>query len=144
MRVKLPRRCSGREIVGAFKAASTFQESPGRRWRPEGFKVQFQYERGSVRQTIRRMGVCVRPSSLKKKWGLFGEMVWKLDHNTTFTLAPVVLSDHYDAVRIDVDYVYEVDQGGGEYVATDPHSPEFEHIRPQLETILNGFYTLLA
>ena len=143
MLVKLPRQCSGQEIVEAFKVASTFQERPEKQWGPHEFISKFQYEPGSVKQTIRSMGVRVWPTSLRKRWVLFGEKIWKPDFNPKFTLTPVVLSNRYDEVEVAVNYVYDVDQGGGEYVATDPHTPQFEHIRPQLERILGDFYARL-
>jgi len=143
MLVKLPRQCSGQEVVEAFKTASTFQEGSGKQYAPHEFVDKFQYEPGSVKQTIRSMGIRVWPASLRKKWVLFGEKVWKPDFNPKFTLTPVVLSNCYNEVEVAVEYVYDVDQGGGEYVATDPHTPQFEHIRPQLEKILGNFYARL-
>lgn len=143
MLIKLPRQCSGQEVVEAFKDASTFQEKPDRKWDSHMFIGEFQYEPGSVRQTVRSMGVRALPSSLRKKWGVFGQKVWKLDSNAVVVLNPVELSNRYDEVRVAVEYVYDVDQGGHEYVATDPSTPEFEYIRVQLEKILDNFYVHL-
>lgn len=35
--VKLPCECSGQEILDAFRAAATFQETPTRRWEAHGY-----------------------------------------------------------------------------------------------------------
>jgi hypothetical protein len=140
MIVRLLRQCSGQEVVTAFKSAATFDEAVESKWQPHEFVDKFQYKPGSVRQTIRSMGVWVRPSFLRKKWVLFGKKVWKLDSSLTFTLEPVALTNNYDEVEVAVRYVYDIDQGGYEYVATSPHSPQFEHIRPQFERFLANFF----
>jgi len=143
MKVKLPRQCSGQEIVKAFKAASTFQEGPEKKWNAQDFVEEYQYEPGSVKQTVRSSSVHVWPSFFRKKWWLFGEKVWKSELNPKFILNSVRLATLYDEVDIVVDYVYAVDQAGGEYKATNPSSPKFEDIRPQFERILGGFYAQL-
>lgn len=143
MLVRLPRQCSGQEIVEAFEAASIIQEGPEKQWQPHEFVEEYQYEPGSVKQTVRSMGVRVWSSSLRKKWGLFGRKVWKPDLNPIFTLNPLALSGRYDEIKVAVNYVYDVGQAGDEWIATDPHTPEFEHIRPQLERILGNFFICL-
>jgi hypothetical protein len=35
--VKLPRKCGGQEILDAFRAAATFQETPIRKWEAHGY-----------------------------------------------------------------------------------------------------------
>ncbi len=129
MLIRLPQQYSGQEIVKAFKAASTFQESPEIKWESHEFVDKFQYEPGSVKQTIRSIGVSVQSSFLGKKWILFGRKVWSLDRTPKFILTPVVLSDRYDEVVV--------------YVDADPHMPAFEHIRPQFERTLGDFYDRL-
>lgn len=144
MLVRLPRQCSGQEIVEAFKTAATIQEKPEKQWQPREFVKEYQYEPGSARQTVRSMGVKVLFYYLRKKWGLFGKKVWKPNSNPEFTLFPVILSHRYDdVVEVTVRYVYDVGQAGDERVATDPHTPEFEHVRPQFEKILGNFFARL-
>lgn len=140
MLVKLPHRCTGEEIVRVFKATSAFQETFEKQWVSKEFVGEFQYEPCPVRRTIRSIGVWVRPSFLRKKWVLFGKKVWKPDPNTEFMLEPVVLACYHDEVELTIRHVYEINQGGIEYVATSPHSPQFEHIRPQFERILASFF----
>lgn len=139
MRVKLPRSCSGAEIVDAFKAAATFDEGENR-WKAYEIGVTHQYEPGSVRQTIRSKGAETFPSYLRKKWIFFGKKVWKPNAWKTFRLNPVMLSDTYSEVEIAVEYIYNVDQGGFQHVATNPNHPQFEDIRPQFERIIGGLY----
>ncbi len=144
MLVKLPRQCFGQEVVEAFKAASTFDETSEKRWEYREFIGNFQYEPGSVRQTIRSMGVYTWPLSLRKKWGLFGKRVWKPDYTPKFTLVPLVLAGRYSEVEVAVEYVYDVGQGGEEWVATNPHHPKFADIQPQFEKILANFFARLS
>ena len=105
MLVKLPRNCSGREIVEAFKVASTFEEKPGKKWEPKDFVDKIIYVPGSVKQVARDIGVCVHSFSLKKKWGLFGKKVWKLNHSPNFTLDPLDISHlHYRQIEVTIEY----------------------------------------
>ena len=143
MLINLPRQCSGQEIVDAFKAASSFQESPEKKWCASEVIDEFQYEPGSVLQTIRSIGVKAVPHFFKKRWVFFGEKVWKEDYNPSFTLQSVVLKGNYEKVDIKVAYIYDVNQAGNSFVATNPHHPEFEHVRPQFEKILARFFTQL-
>ncbi|MBI4143012.1 hypothetical protein HY480_04005 [Candidatus Uhrbacteria bacterium] len=86
------------------------------------------------------MGVRVQPFFLRKQWCLFGKKKWKTDHNPLFTLTPVTLSGRYDEIEVAIWYIYDVDQGGGEYVVTSPSAPAFAHIRSTFERILGDFY----
>ena len=69
MIIKLPGQYSGEKIIAAFDEAATFQENPEKKWETEKFVKEYQYEPGSVRQTVRSLGVRAQPYFLKKKWG---------------------------------------------------------------------------
>lgn len=143
MFIGLHHQYSGKKIIEAFRSASTFMEAPNKQWKPDEFIDKFQYEPGSIKQTIRSQGVNTSPFFFRKKWRLFGEKAWKDAKNPVFTLEPLVLTKSYDAIEISVKYVYETDQFGFDWTATSPHSPEFENIRPQFEKILDRFFSFL-
>lgn len=145
MRIKLPRKCSGQEVVEAFKVASSLQESPDRKWKSKDFIGESQYELGSVKQVVRNirsMGVKVFSSSFRKERGLFGKKVWKNDFDGayTFMLEPVVLTDNYEEVKVEVNW------HGDDIDVLDlqPHSIEFEdNLRSLFEQILGKFFVQL-
>lgn len=140
MLVKLPRQCSGREIVEAFKVASTFQECPDKKWRAEEFVDKIIYEPGSVKQVIRDMGVIVRLFSLRKKWDLFGKKVWKQNNDLIFTLESLNLYHlYYKEVDVGIKYIYDL-MGS---ICRGPDNSHFEDIRPIFEIILGSFYARL-
>lgn len=140
MIVKLPRQCSGREIVEAFKNASTFKEGSDKEWRAEEFVGEIIYEPGSVKQVIRDMGVIVRLFSLKKKWDLFGKKVWKQNNDLIFTLNSLDLYHlYYKEVNVDIKYVYDLTGS----ICRCPDNSHFEDIRPIFERILSNFYARL-
>ncbi|MDP3954539.1 MAG: hypothetical protein Q8Q06_03940 [bacterium] len=144
MLVKLPRTCSGSEIVEAFKAAAQFEEGPGKEWRAVEVNKEFQYEPGSVLQTIRSVGVLVRPYFLKKKWILFGERVWEQSLQTKFKLSALNLSRHYHEVEVEIEHVYEFDvYSRYKFIVNDPNSEHFEDIRLQFERVIAGLYSIL-
>lgn len=90
------------------------------------------------------MGLAISSSSLRKKWCLFGEKVWKPDHALKFFLSPVVLADKYKGIKLDVEYVIEVLMTGHEKVLTSAEAPEFENIRLQLEGLIDNFFSALS
>lgn len=143
MIIKLPKKCSGQEIVEAFKKASSLQETPDRKWKSKDFIGESQYEPHPIRRTVRTvrsMGVRVHSLSLRKK-GLFGEKVWNDDFNGayTFTLKPVLLANNYDEIEVVVSLRGDIDVHN-----IQPHSIEFEdNLRPLFEQILANFYTHL-
>ena len=140
MLVKLPRNCSGREIVEAFKVASTFEEKPGKKWEPKDFVDKIIYVPGSVKQVARDIGVCVHSFSLKKKWGLFGKKVWKLNHSPNFTLDPLDISRlYYRQIEVTIEYKY----GLGENICTGPGNSRYEDIRLVFERIIGNLYANL-
>src|SRR3989338_7401025 len=119
MLVKLPRNCSGLEIVEAFKVASTFEEKPGKKWEPKDFVDKIIYVPGSVKHVARDIGVCVHSFSLKKNWGLFGKKVWKLNYNPNFTLDSLDISRCYREIEVTIEYKYEHGYVG-ENICTGP------------------------
>jgi len=144
MLVKLPRDCSGREIVEAFKVASTFEEKPGKKWEPEDFVDKIIYEPGSVKQVKqvnRDIGVRVYSFSLKKKWGLFGKKVWKLNYNPNFTLDPLDISMlYYREIEVTIEYK---DVFGDENICTDLSNSRYEEVRLVFERIIGNLYANL-
>ena len=141
MLVKLPRDCSGREIVEAFKVASTFEEKPGKKWETEDFVDKIIYEPGSVKQVNRNMGVRVYSFSLKKKWGLFGKKVWKLNYNPNFTLDPLDISMlYYREIEVTIEYK---DVFGDENICTDLSNSRYEEVRLVFERIIGNLYANL-
>ena len=139
MLVKLPRNCSGREIIEAFKIASTFEDID-KKWKPEEFVDKIVYEPGSVRQVIRDMGVRAHSFSLRKKWDLFGKKIWKLNNDLTFTLDSLDLYYlYYKEVNVEIKYIYDLTGS----ICTGPGNSNFEDIRPIFERILSNFYARL-
>lgn len=142
MFVRLSRERSGQEVVKAFKAATTFSTFSGGeeiQWRPEEFADDFQYEPGSVKQTIRSIGVNVWSFYFKRKWVLFGEKIWKQNLNTKFTLSPLVLSQVYSLINVDV-FKYSFDN---DYTTIDPKNPQFDNVRLPFERMIEKFYVQL-
>ncbi len=154
MFIKLPRKCLGREVVAAFKAASRFDESEERKWEPEELVGEFQFEPGSVRQAARSVRVVVSPSALvdlawaknflRKLIGLkpLPKLSWVNQHNPIFTLKPVLLKGAYDEVKVDINYQYGHDDYEA-FTAHGPENPAFEKIRPQFEQIIGNFFAHL-
>ena len=141
MLVKLPRNCSGREIVEAFKVASTFEEKPGKKWEPKDFVDKIIYVPGSVKQVARDIGVCVHSFSLKKKWGLFGKKVWKLNHSPNFTLDPLDISQlYYRQIEVTIE---RKDVFGEENICTDLSNSRYEEVRLVFERIIGNLYANL-
>ena len=141
MLVKLPRNCSGREIVEAFKVASTFEEKPGKKWEPKDFVDKIIYVPGSVKQVARDIGVCVHSFSLKKKWGLFGKKVWKLNHSPNFTLDPLDISQlYYRQIEVTIE---RKDVFGEENICTDLSNSRYKEFRPVFERIIGNLYANL-
>lgn len=142
MIVRLPRKCLGKEIVDAFKEASSLKNplnSCFEKW--EGILVvgEIQYEPGSVKRVIKSLGVTTYPYFLMRRWlGLFGRKISTKDLDISFSLRPVSLMRQYASVEIDVRYI------GWDFVCMDPKDPEFESIRPDFEKILGNFYELLS
>ena len=141
MLVKLPRNCSGREIVEAFKVASTFEEKPGKKWEPKDLVDKIIYVPGSVKQVARDIGVCVHSFSLKKKWGLFGKKVWKLNHSPNFTLDPLDISQlYYRQIEVTIE---RKDVFGEENICTDLSNSRYEEVRLVFERIIGNLYANL-
>jgi len=134
---------SGKTIVEAFQRAAGFQDG-GVLWRPEEVIGDYQYDLVPARPSVRSLGVLVRSCSSWKKYLLFGERVWRPNHRTLFTLRPLVLTQHYSTIDLEIEHVYEVDQGGHSSIASDPGHPEFNEIRPSFERMLNDFAARLT
>lgn len=142
MRVKLPRECSGQEIVNAFKAAATFQENFDNRFEAHEFVNEIGYEPGSVKRVIRSMGAVARFYYRRKRFIFFGKIMWRKSDTLTFNLAPLDPLEKYNEVDIGFEFVYEYLDDG--YLSTsDPRSSFFEGVRPKLESILARFYSQL-
>lgn len=139
MRVKLPRECSGQEIIDAFKYATTVSAG-SEKWEPQEFIGELMYEPGSVKRVIKSIGVCAEHFFLWKRGIFFGKKTWEMD-DTKLTLDPVA-SSTYQEVNICVDFSY-VDYSGHRRFSRDPGKPEFEAIRPEFEAILAKFYERL-
>lgn len=141
MRVKLPRACTGKEVVDAFKVATVINGN-WTKWVPQDIAVEVQYEPGSVRQTVRKMGVRALRWSLGKKWGFFGVEEWKSSFfGPHFILAPLRL----DARMNEVEIYIETRQYTGyhDVYRIDPGSTEFKNYQEQFEKILGRVYARL-
>lgn len=143
MLVKLPRHCSGQEVVEAFRAASTFQESPDKKWKAQEFANEFQYEPGSVRQVIRSKRVTTRLYTLEKRWIFFGKKEWLLLGDIEFTLKPLLLKGDYEEVEVEINSSYRTFGGRIPVFDPPPQSPAFERIRPVFEVILKNLFARL-
>ena len=147
MTVRLPKQCSGTEIVEAFKLASTFEEGSElgpRRWRPKSFVKEYQFNPGSVKQqVVRTMCVVASPSKLKRKI-LTGRTFWEEIFNPKITLRPVTLEGIHNEIEVEVSYYYgDMNQGQTALYANNPAHPRFEDIRPYFERILGDFFSRL-
>lgn len=139
MFVKLPRECTGEEIVKAFKAASEFQETPSKKWRPDEFIAEFQYEHGSVQKTARRVGVRFVPFQLGKSWVIFGKNIWGKQPNNFITLLPVILSEKYSEVQIVVQCINPY----GAVVTQGVTSACLDRLSAAFQKILSAFFESL-
>ena len=87
------------------------------------------------------MRIC--PLSFRKKWGFFGQKVWKKYGYPNFTLKRIIIADDYTEVEIEVNYL--IDVGRGSVVETDFDQPkEFEKLRPEFERVLANFFARLS
>ena len=140
MIVKLPKVAVGSKIVEAFMRANLHRIDDNHKWMASEFVDEYQYELGAVSQkSVLNKGVTAHSFSFEKKYVFWGKKVWKKDSNLMFKLKPVVLDQEYKKVDIEIVYIYDVDQGGIEYVATNPHDSEFKKIEPQLKDMLERF-----
>ena len=144
MKVKLPRPCTGQEIVDAFAVAGSFQPSPENRLEAGRYNAEIQYHPGSVRQVVHRMGVHVSALCFKKRFVFWGKKVWKLDPSLKISLEPLVLGETYDEVDLNLEFYYDYDQGGFASIATNPIDPGYEKIRETVERIIGSFYSGLT
>lgn len=137
MYVKLPegRDYSGEEIVSAFKRAAVFETSLKKRYIARETGREMQYEAGSVRETIRRVGVEVLSQAKVKKWVLWGKMVWSATNlsgkNPRFILKPLLYQEWHRQVEvlISVGYYETLDSLG-----------ILHNARPRLIKFLDKFF----
>lgn len=143
--IPLPNQNSGQEVIDAFKKAATKMSIPNKKWwEAKETCRQTQYEHSPIRKSFKSMGLAISSSSLRKRWCLFGEKVWKPDHVLQFFLPPVVLVDRYKEIRLDIQYILDVLMTGDDKVLTSAEAPEFEHIRPQVEGLIDNFFSALS
>jgi hypothetical protein len=147
MIVRLSRPCSGQEAIDAFSAATAFETTPDRKWNASPFTGAYHYVPNAT-LSARKIGVDMVPSLRwrRRRWFLFGDVLegWSPMRLPRFTLVPVFPDATYDEVVIDIEHVHEVDQGGHAYTANDPSVPEFEHIRPTFERLLEMFHAQIT
>ena len=144
MLVILPKPFSGASIVSAFVKASQYEESSKVKFVPERKVESFRYELSPFRLVTHEISVFAKRWYSENKHLFSKETKWFEDNGLIFSLQPVVLDENYSRINISIRYVFDVDQGGGVYVATDPTYPEFEQIRLIFEMILVRFQSFLA
>jgi len=93
MTVKLPSTYTGQQIFEAFKGACSFQTDK-QQYSAEDDSVEYQYEPGSVRQTIKKAGARLVEKSceFKKMFGFFGPTVKEIKKTTVLYLPPSSLT----------------------------------------------------
>ncbi len=138
MLVELPRNCSGQEIVDSFKKASSFAETPVKRWEGVERCTEFEWNSDGKCPSIGGVSVVTAPSFLEKRFGFFGEESWVTYYNIKFTLAPVMLKTMYTEVNISFEYVCDEED-----LVTEFDHPSFKEISPYLEKIITDFLARL-
>jgi len=152
--VKLPHECSGQEILDAFRAASTFQETETVKWEAHGYK-----EPGGIATAKNpfspKIGYYATPAYLRKKGGtisrfLFGrrEPVWETDSGmdvsrywSQIKLHAVCQTEVYTELEITVTHLTDAGDVMCEYVRVihDPDDDAFASHRPAYDRIIRTF-----
>ncbi len=142
MIVKLPRKCSGEEVIESFKNAFNNAET---RFKVEEFVAEHQYEHASVKQTPQSIGVSALPMSFRRAdfpFSLFGGKAWREDEKPVFRLSVLKIHNHYTEVDIEIGHKFFCLQEDF-FNPFEIGSSAFEKIRPQFERILTRFFSQL-
>lgn|GEM_PF-1721814 len=136
MNVKLPRGCTGQEILDAFAAATEAMKMDSDsklevRWEED----DHQYRPGSVKLVVTGVRAIAKVMQLKKRFGFFGEKVWKESGlkiefggiNPAYTYRDVGLSIQGRRYNIRSFRCEELPEG-------------YENDRPFVEKFLQAFY----
>lgn len=151
--VKLPRACGGQEILDAFRAAATFQETPTRKWEAHGCASASGVS--STENTFSpKRGYCATPAYLREqghvsrffrgqrpaKWETVdgGDLAM---FDTQIMLRPLLPSNQYETVELAVHHVYgwADPMGAAVHVASSPDDEGFKNIRPEYDRIMKEF-----
>lgn len=154
--VRLPRRCSGTEIVATFEAAAQVSVNECERWIGARFHTGA-YRRSHDGTIVAHQGVHATPSYLQQRskiaqW-LFGpaKTTWRTESGgdiatfaTQITLLPLDPSEMYDEVLVTIEHQHSFDgMMVGCRVASSPIDPAFAEYRPMFDRILQTFTTAL-
>src|ERR1051326_3698218 len=104
MIVKLPRTCTGQEVLDAFLTAGRFQAAEDERFDFRLAEQVYQFEPGSARPVLRSTGAEILNATRRKRHVFFGPYEWYLSGRKKFFLHPVELIKSYDEVEVDVEY----------------------------------------
>ena len=142
MTVKLQGTYSGEQVVEDFKRACSFQTGE-KSYSVKDYDIEYQYEPGSVKQTVKRAGAILVQSfsEWQKKFWFFGPIIQKTKELYTAKLFHVSLVTIYSEVEIRalVPYLGEhPDAGIYGYFSPEPGDEHFNGLL--IEKLIGNFY----
>lgn len=138
MTVKLPGIYTGKQVIEAFKKSCSLIPSQEKYGIREG--VEYQYEPGSVKQTVKmaRVGLVQFISHLGKKYLFFGPTVESYtSERSLINLDPIYLGNSYSEVEIKFP---DPDSYNSFRNYINPNDREFNEIRGLVEDVIGNFY----
>jgi len=139
MKVKLPKRCTGQQILDAFTAAVADMEAPLESKLVTKQEVdRYEYQPGSVKLVIAGVTCFLNTMRLKKKYIFFGDKVWKED-GVELKFPLINPGKRYSSVYLGI-------KGLGYVISwySDEELPEnYQTDRPFVEKFLQAFYNHL-
>jgi len=136
MLVQLPHRCSGQEIVAAFKDAIASQQSDFVRWVAEELSFETRDRKGNL-VGLGGIQIVACPSCLERRWQHFGDKMWRDKRNLKIILRPVLAQGFYNAADVDIEYLFSV--GHDVFMVNNPDDPAFSEYTPQFNKIIDAF-----
>lgn len=143
MIVKLPRKCTGKEIAVAFGVAATHIVDDRQRWKIVDRQEETQYDLATSQLVPHEVSLTALPRFLRHRWLFFGKMVWVTSRDRGIKISGLVLDQTYEEIEMEAWFLYDEDQGGIESYSHDPASPDFEPFLPAFNEIMSRLACLL-
>ena len=156
IKLQLPRKAAGQEILNAFRTAATFQESTAIRWEAYEYSTPSNGDGDAENTFIAKRGCRATPLYLSRQGRiscfLFGrrDPVWRTCEGlnamflTQVQLQPISPDEKYSEVQIDVHHEYDPDPTGGFRIVSSPDERVFIPFRAAYDKIVREFLQRLA
>ncbi len=147
MKVKLPRECTGQEILNALRQAATYEEPNQEQGSVAKIDEKvYEYEPGSVRQVLVAQGIIIFFWSwyIRKRFIVFGRILRdKIFHGSDLILPPLKLNQQYTEINFSM-----MESRGRlqapKMVDANCNNLNYGYVKTQFEKILERFYAILA